>query len=245
MPISTSAISPVLAFIVLATPHMRCQDKYRESPENTYFVSCGQQPPYVSKTAQSHILISPGKSHRAYTIASAEVSSGNCVNNSKLFVQSPEKSAQYEIVFLQVPTELERGNGIRIIDWSRDGNSLLFDVLFWQYGSDAQTENEVWVYNSSSGVFSQLGIKKFYKKYGEGCMVDIEPLGFSYDGEVILKISVKQEYDEEGDKLTPLCVEKQELWSYNLSSYQVKTVSLPYRLQHWGTEFKEQQGSGH
>lgn len=93
----------------------------------TLNVSCGDK--FVAKDVKGSVLMSPGNGSRAYSEVLVRASSGNCTNSSRLFVQSPSSGKQYNLVFLQEPTEMQRGNGIRIVDWSRDGRLLLFEVI--------------------------------------------------------------------------------------------------------------------
>src|SRR5690348_6205218 len=82
---------PGLAFTQNATP----------APENTpkaadaTLVTCGEHPPYASRTAKGDVLVSPDGKHRAYAEVEASAlypqrpsgySGPLCVNNSRLFV---------------------------------------------------------------------------------------------------------------------------------------------------------------
>ena len=93
--------------------------KYTRSPKNTYFIDCGPMPPYASHSAHSPVLVSPDRKRSAFAQASARWADGTCVNISKIYVA--ERGRGYQVVFLQVPTVTLLGNGVRLIDWSKDG----------------------------------------------------------------------------------------------------------------------------
>ena len=182
----------------------------------------------------SPILLSPDKAKRAYTEVAANVALGNCANNSRLFLQSPSTGNRYSLVFLQEPTELQRGNGIRIIDWSPNGHLLLFEVIVWQYGSDARPGKDIFVYDSKAGVLFPVPVQNFAKQFGEGCVVDIDPLGFSSENRAILRVTARQEYDEESHPVQQACRGEAGLWLYDSTTYKVQALRDPVRIQHWG-----------
>ena len=199
----------------------------------TLNVSCGGK--FAAKDVKSSVLISPRNESRAYSEVSVTASAGNCANSSRLFVQSPSSGKDYNLVFLQEPTEMQRGNGIRMVDWSSDGRSLLFEVILWQYGSDAGPQKDILIYDSRDGVFSRLGLDDFIGHFGESCLVTVNPLGFSPNDQPILEITAKQDYDEEGHPLSPACNEQKGLWSYDRSSYKMKALASGTVVQRWGT----------
>ena len=220
-----------LAVMALIAGSAALPQQPRQELEKTLNVSCGASS--VAKTARSAVLASPQNRNRAYTEVSVSTTPGNCANNSKLFIASSSSGSHYKLVFLQEPTELQTGNGIKIVDWSHDDRLLLFEVIQWQYGSDARPEEHILIYDSQSGVFLPVRVD-FVEKFGPGCVMKIDPLGFSSTNQAILEISARQDYHEEGAPLTPRCAEQKGLWSYDPSSYKVKPLPSGTRVEHWG-----------
>lgn len=220
--VRTSALLIATAVVLCALPAI-AQDKFNQGPGNTYFVNCLTDSSggfSGGKSVRSEVRDSPDGTAQAYTEALAAFSQGQCSNTSTLYVKAA-KEADYKIVFQRTGTSAEMGNGIRIVAWSKNSRVLLFEVLKWQYGSDAPTENELWVYNGDSGSCTQLRISEFREVFGAGCLVDIEPTGFVSDGVVGLHVSARQYYEPEGDRAKPACLEKQGTWYYDLSSNEV------------------------
>ena len=147
-----------------------------KSPNDPYYLSCGEKEPYASHIRRSDVLVSPDGKHSAYVEVKANWFHGQCVNSSKIFVQS--NSGPFEIVFLQEPTEMQMGNGIRLIDWSRNSNSLLFEVQQWGWLSDAGLSHEVQIYDAVPGVFKTVPLEHEIANLSDGCLHDTE---FKYE----------------------------------------------------------------
>jgi len=179
----------------------------RKSSDGSYYLSCGEREPYASHTARSPVVVSPDGKHSAYVETKANWVHGQCVNSSRVFVQND--SGSYETVFLQEPTEMLMGNGIRVIDWSKDSSSLLFQVQEWQWASDADPTSEVQIYYARTGVFKTVPLEHEIASFGDGCLVTVQPLGFSQAGEVAVRLSAKQYFEPEGEARKPPCNAKQ------------------------------------
>jgi hypothetical protein len=205
--------------------------KFTRSPNNPYNVNCGDKPPYKSQAARSPVLSSPDGNRDAYAEAKARWV-GSCVNTSALFVR--DKDGAYQLVFLQEPTEELVGNGIRLIDWSKDGTQLLFEVIRWQDGSDAGPSNDIWIYNATTGVFTAAPIEHIFKSFGAGCFTTVEPLGFSTTGTVAMHFSAKQDVDEEGKIVSPKCDKKCGTWLFDPRRNNLKQTSADYSVPKWG-----------
>ncbi|HJS99604.1 MAG TPA: hypothetical protein VJ756_10960 [Terriglobales bacterium] len=198
------------------------QDKFKQGPGNTYFVSCLTDSSGTfsgSKNERSEVSHSPDGSTLAYTETVATYSQ-ECRNSSDLYLKTQDKT-NYKLVFQRTGTSGEMGNGIRIVAWSKNSGFLLFEVLKWQYGSDAPAENEMWVYNVRTGSCAQLQINELREVFGAGCLVDIEPIGFVSDDVVGLQVLARQYYEPEGDMRKPECLEKQGTWYYDLNSNEI------------------------
>jgi hypothetical protein len=209
------------------------QATFTRSPSNPYNVNCGDQPPYKSQSARSTVLSSPDGNRDAYAEAKARwVEEGSCVNTSAVFVR--DKDGAFQPVFLQEPTQELVGNGIRLIDWSKDGRELLFDVIRWQDGSDAGPSNEIWIYDATTGVFTPVPIKHIVKSFADGCFTAVEPLGFSATGTVALEFSAKQDSDEEGKIMLPKCHKKRVTRLFDPRGNKLTQTSAEYSVTKWG-----------
>jgi hypothetical protein len=209
------------------------QATFARSSSNPYNVNCGDKPPYKSQSARSTILSSPDGNRDAYAEAKARwVEEGSCVNTSAVFVR--DKDGAFQLVFLQQPTQELVGNGIRLIDWSKYGRELLFDVIRWQDGSDAGPNNEIWIYDAKTGVFTSVPIEHIFKSFGGGCFTTVEPLGFSATGTVALEFSAKQDFDEEGKIVLPKCNKKRDTWLFDPHGNNLTQTSAEYSVPKWG-----------
>src|SRR5205823_11633370 len=76
------------------------------APDNTYaapyYLDCGHESPYESRSARSPILSSPDQRREAYAQATARARD-RCSNTSAVFVR--ENGRAFQLVFLQEPEE--------------------------------------------------------------------------------------------------------------------------------------------
>jgi hypothetical protein len=218
-----------------ATPQQVSQtsdDKYTPP----YYIDCGREPPYKSQSARSRVLSSPDGTRQAYAEAKARVDSeGGCTNTSAVFVR--QSGGAFELVFFQAPTEepsgMLFGNGVKLIDWSKDGAMLLFDVLRWNYSSDAGPGDDIWIYYGTDGALKKVPLDRLFQRFGEGCDVSFEPLGFSAIGELVMRFSAKQNYDVDGEIVLPKCDQKRVAWLFDPASNRLTQASYDYPVQKW------------
>ena len=219
-----------------ATPQQASQpsnDKYAPP----YYIDCGHERPNKSQSARSRILSSPDGMREAYAEAKARAdSNGGCTNTSAVYVR--QSGGGFELVFLQAPIEEptgeEFGNGVKLVDWSKDGSKLLFDILRWNYAGDAGPGDDIWIYNAADGVLKKVPLRTIFQKFGGGCAVSFEPLGFSAKGEVVMRFSAKQDYDVDGEMIPPKCNEKRVAWLFDPASNRLTQASYNYPVQKWG-----------
>jgi hypothetical protein len=209
------------------TPSTAPNNKYAAP----YYLDCGRVPPYRSRSARTPILSSPDGQKEAYAEASARAQGEHCSNRSAVFVR--QNGDAFELIFLQQPEEMLLGNGVRIIDWSKDGTKLLFDVLRWQYGSDAGPEDELWIYGASSGVLKRVPLNRIFRSFAGACYVSLEPLGFSEAGEVAMRVSAKQKRDVDGEIVPPKCEEGRGGWLYDPATNRLMQTSYEYAPPRW------------
>src|SRR5882724_7535479 len=95
-------------------------DEYKESASNTYFVTCGKEPPYKTRTAVSPVLVSPNGENAAFAKVRVRVGGGvGCLNESELFIKVG-KNQTFKRVLLIKPEEQQQANGLKLVDWSPD-----------------------------------------------------------------------------------------------------------------------------
>jgi hypothetical protein len=203
-----------------------------------YYIDCGQQPPYKSRSARSRVLSSPDGKGEAYAEAKARLGlQGACTNTSAVFVR--QSGGAFELVFFQAPIEEptgeDFGNGVKLIDWSKDGAMLLFDVLRWNYASDAGPFDDLWIYHATDGALQKVPFDRISRTFGAGCNISFEPLGFSAAGEVVMRFSAQQGHDVDGEISLPRCDEKRVAWLFDPGSNRLTQASYSYSVQKWGT----------
>ena len=163
---------------------------------NTFWVTCGDQPPYKEHTATSPVLISPNGQYSAFARVTA---SEKCQNTSTLFIRGA-KSSTYRQVFSEKPSEGQLGNGMKIVDWSPDSHLLLVEVVLWQYGSDADWNHKILLYDVSQDRFVQPDFDATLEGTPNDCWTDVRALGFSADKQVVIKTRVQPYYDPGDDE---------------------------------------------
>jgi hypothetical protein len=202
-----------------------------------YYLDCGREPPYKSQSASSRGLSSPDDKREAYAEVKARAASEqDCKNTSAVFVR--EGGGAFDLVFFQAPiaepTGMLDGNGVKLIDWSKDGAMLLFDVLRWNYSSDAPPGDDLWIYYARDGALKQVPLRTIFRRFSDGCDVSFEPLGFSVVGEVLMHFSAKQGYDVDGEPNLPKCEAKRVAWLFDPGSSRLTQAPFNTSVQKWG-----------
>jgi hypothetical protein len=228
----TAALAVAAGLIPLCFGASQESGATRKSADGSYYLSCGEKEPYASRTAQSPVAVSPDGKHSAYVETKANWIHGQCVNSSRVFVQND--SGSYETVFLQEPTEMLMGNGIRVIDWSKDSSSLFFQVQQWQWGSDADPTSEVQLYDATTGIFKTVPFEHEIASFGDGCLVTVQPLGFADTGEIAVRLLGKQYVEPEGEPRRPACNTKQGTWIFDPKSNRLTQAADKIAVSKWG-----------
>jgi hypothetical protein len=207
-----------------------------------FYMDCGNAPPYKSQSACTPVMTSPDGSFEAYGETNARAdSNGGCANTSYVFVRRGD--GDYQQVFLQGlfkdPNGNEDGNGVRLIDWSRDSSMLLIHIERWTYASDVGIDDDLRIYDARDGVVTQVPIQTLFGKaglgkFGEGRFVDFDPLGFSATGAVAMRFTAKQGYEVDGTKSRPNCHGKRSVWLFDSSSNRMTQAPYNYSVKKWG-----------
>jgi hypothetical protein len=213
------------------------QNPAAPAPENTpkaadsAIVTCGDHPPYASRTARGDTLVAPDGKQRAYaeveaTALHAHRSAGYtgplCVNNSRLFFSAD--NGDFKIRFLQEPADVDNGNSLRLVDWSPDSHRLLAELAEWQYEQPGVTRS-VLLYDVRYGTFQQPDlIRALAKAYGRECSLNLHVLGFDTQGKILLEAQALTPEEEEVAGVSS-CTRKKTY--YALDRTMETLVSLP------------------
>lgn len=212
------------------------QSEYVESPTNTYWVTCGKDPPYHSRTATSPALVSPDKLKRAFARVAARTTGLNsCSSESKLFFRAPHDRS-FRVIYLIPSTVSEGMNSLRLVDWSPDSQYLVFETIRWQEGTDDGVDTDVVSYDSNSGVFGTLIWDVFFENDKRDCWRDLRALGFSPEGKLVLRATTAPYYDPGDDQpRDATCPTKREIWTMDLQRQAVQRVTGDVKIHANGT----------
>jgi hypothetical protein len=216
------------------------------APQNTpkstdpTLVTCGDKPPFSSRTVKSDVLIAPDGKHRAYAEMEATALQPQrapgytgplCINNSRLFVSADP--AEFKLTFLQEPADVETGNFLRPVDWSADGRRLLAEVSEWQYEQPGANRS-VLIYDSRYGTFQQPEFAHLLAKlYGHECAFNFRALGFSSQGTIALEAQPLTPEEEEVFGLSS-CARKKTYFEMDRATENLVSVPEMPKVQHYG-----------
>jgi len=207
----------------------------------TAFASCYEQATgklLGSQLVRTPAFISSGSRHKAYAEGEAVASKSDtasdweCANTSRLFVAG--KDQQFRQVLVVEPSPEALGNSISIVDWSPDGRTLLFAQGAFQWGSDVG-ESFARLFDADHGIMSdtQFIPEAFSKRAGKNCAVVIEPLGFSPQGQVVLRASpFFMQGEEEPEENS--CVQEKSLWLIDPVKQTLASLPDDDKVQRYG-----------
>ncbi len=214
------------------------------APQNTPkgtdpdLVTCGEKPPFNSRTVRGNLYISPDQKHRVYAEVEAAAlypqrpagyTGPLCVNNSRLFVGAD--TAEFKLRFLQEPADVETGNSLRVLDWSADGRRLLAELAEWQYEQPGATRG-ILIYDSRNGTFQQPDLTRaLAKTYGHECSFNLRVLGFGAQGTIALE-GQPLSPEEEEVLGTSSCAKKKTFFELDRATETMVSVPELPKLQH-------------
>ena len=227
-------MSTSLTFAQATTPAPANTPKSTDSD----LVTCGEHPPYASRTVKSDILVAPDGKHKAYAEVEATAlypqrspgySGPLCVNNSRLFVAGD--NGEFKLRFMQEPADVENGNSLRLIDWSADGRRMLAEVAEWQYEQPGVVHS-ILLYDSRYGTFQQPEFAHLLAKtYDHDCSLDFRVLGFGVQGKIVLEGSPLSPEEEEIQGVST-CVKKKTYFELDRATEALVSVPEVPKVQH-------------
>jgi len=185
------------------------------------------------EVVRSHVLVSPGGRYRAYTEVQAVASSDeSCSSTSRLFVA--EEDRPFRQVLIVKPSLEALGNTLGLVDWSPDGNNLLFTEGIFQWGTDS-AENFIRFFDAGRATFSGENFiaKAFRNHLNKTCISVLEPKGFALDGGIVLGAApsfAEGEDQPEEDS----CVRQKGLWVFEPKGQNWSTLPEKYEVQRFG-----------
>jgi hypothetical protein len=207
---------------------------------NPELVTCGEKPPFASRTARSNTLVAPDQKHRAYAEVEATALYAQrppgyagplCVNNSRLFVAG--ETGEFKLKFLQEPADVENGNFLRLIDWSADSRRLLAEVTEWQYEQPGSNRS-VLVYDSRIGTFQQPDLARaLAKTYGRECSMNLRVMGFGMQGTIVLEAQPLTPEEEEVSGVSS-CAKKRTFFEMDRATENLVSVPEMPKVLHNG-----------
>ena len=201
-------------------------------------MTCGDRPPFASRTVRGDTLVSPDGKHRAYAEVEAtslhpQRPSGYtgplCVNNARLFAAADNE--EFKVRFLQEPADVENGNSLRLVDWSPDSRRLLAELAEWQYEQPGVTHS-VLLYDTRYGTFQQPDlIRALAKTYGRECALNLHVLGFDAQGKIVLEAQGLTPEEEEVAGVSS-CTRKKTYFALDRTTETLVSVPELPQLQH-------------
>ncbi len=214
------------------------------APENTpkatdpTLVTCGDRPPFASRTVRGDTLVAPDGKHRAYAEVEAialypQRTSGYtgplCVNNSRLYVAAD--NGDFKIRFLQEPADVENGNSLRLLDWSADSRRLLAELGEWHYEQPG-VAHSVLLYDVRYGTFQQPDlVRALARAYGRECALNFHVLGFDAQGKIVLEAESLSPEEEEVLGVSS-CTKKKNYFTLDRASETLVSMPESPQLQH-------------
>jgi len=190
-----------------------------------------------SRAQRTSTLVSRDGRFRAYAETRAVVSSSpgisECSNTSEVFV-APGENGTFRVVMSIRPTPERLLNDIALVDWSPQGHRLLLSAGYWQDGSELG-EAHPQVYDADSGALSGLLLPDeiFSRLVGRSCAAKFEPLGFSPNGEVVVRTLPWFEFGEDQPSADS-CFKKPGLWMIGFTTGNLQPLKATYRSHRYG-----------
>lgn len=211
--------------------------------ENTMDVGClGSFP--ESRIVRSPVLAAPKGGFRAY--AEVEILSRlpqdpsaipPCEHASRLFMRGPE-TADFRPVYSLLPQMTIDGNSLWLVDWSANGQQLLFGTAEWEYEADYYARG-YWLYDTLQQAPRSVQIEAVLNsRFGTECVMEAGLAGFTEEGKLVaVAVPVVAEdflQMEEDDEPLPSCVPRDTYFAFDPATNQLTPLPEDFSLQAFG-----------
>jgi hypothetical protein len=169
---------------------------------------------------------------RAYGIVIARLVGTDCKYGSTIYLS--KGMGEYQVIFKQEAeqnpdTTWFEGSGVQNLRWSPDGENLLVEIFQWKNGSDAAGRTKYLIFNRDhSSSVKEIGPEELvYNWFHKDCSPLMESTGWIDETHIGIQVKPFTLTDEEGkpDKTTPTCVDKPNLFSFDVGKGKVLPVS--------------------
>ena len=226
-----------------------------ERSKNTTEISCWKTSDILISRLGHSSMISSSAGYRAFAEVQAiaispkyrETYSGPlCENSIKLFLSKGGESS-FQVILDSSKSENEcitiggadscGIKGVQTVDWSRDGNFLLANLLIWLFESDSSITRVPIIYDVEKSEFLRPDVYRFFEGYcpnqtKESCDVELIAKGFSPDGNPVFSASTPPI-----DPLTGhvACFDSKRPILFELGANKATCLPANYKVQRYGT----------
>ena len=227
------AIGAWMALLALSLPPpAAAQPPENRASRDTSLLSCDP------KRGSARVVRSPvlaSATHEAYAEVQAAWgdTSEDCGVTARLFVTRRDSSGPNpKPVFEKTPTPEQLGNGLRVVDWSRDGRQLAFEFSWWQPNSDVAGKRAM-LYDVDRGVVREVALQRIFRStLGRSCDVRLDGVrGFTPEGEMV--VDVGDYVDVYEPSKVPACF-KTTRWAIAKDARRARPLPAGYTVQHFG-----------
>lgn len=221
----------LLASSSLTGARQTLRQNHRGKSQPTTFAICEDVKPEPNKPTviRGPLMISHDGLYQSYVQVTVELPDADhkdeydCRNHSTLVVGNSKNGQFKSVLDVTGLDDATRGNGLQLVDWSRDSELLLADLFTWNYGSEGWQHNVV-LYSPRTGILKQKSLSAVFTKLRRtDCTFDGEIMGFLPDGRVALREfrNTKDEVEE----FTFCGGPNEAYWALNASTFQVTRIN--------------------
>lgn len=231
------------ALAVLSTAPVAARGKEKKNSPSagldaTLSVNCDEQDPPRQLTVASPTLVADKGGAGAWVKVESGPARNGCHNVTELFITHPNQT--YRLAYRQRPEDPDLwGNGMRIVDWSPNGQLLLTEAWQWKTEtSDAPVEKRILLFQADGPSVSEIDTDALWADQADrDCFVQVQLLGFTPEGWVALRAHLSTHYDEgEGSKpAAKMCAEKNQVWAIDPVKQSRRLLPDDFQPTHNGT----------
>ncbi len=237
-------LTAALVLLSVATAAAGRKEKMRKNGlgaglDATLWVNCdAQNPPRQFKVTSPTLVAEKGGASAWVKVESAPDRDG-CHNVTELWI-SNNNNQTYHLAYRQRPEDPDLwGNGMRIIDWSPDGQLLLTEAWQWNTGgNDAAVDKSILLFQAHGPAVLEIDLDALWADQKDrDCFVQFQLLGFTAEGWVALRTHITTSYDEGEDNkpAAKLCAEKNQLWAIDPAKQSRRPLPDNFQPAHNGT----------